>query len=79
MSAAPDYPPPEGYIAWHDWAARQDKKGHKQVKCGLCCKFKFPVELSGRTIVGEVQDSRGRKYRTESPVCKGCAAIGVRG
>lgn len=65
---------PEGYIAWHEWAARQAKRGYVQQKCAICAKFKFPVELSARVIVSHPQDSRGRVHETTSPVCLKCDA-----
>lgn len=27
---------PEGYIAWHDWAASMNYKGHRQSRCPGC-------------------------------------------
>jgi hypothetical protein len=68
---------PVGYIAWHEWAARQHKAGHRQRVCCMCRKFKFPCELSERVIVGEAITSSGRKVRTESPLCKACDAAAV--
>lgn len=68
----PDWPVPEGYIAWHDWAARQAKRGDVQEKCGLCAKFRFPVELTKRVIVSRPRDSQGRVHESKSPVCRFC-------
>lgn len=39
--------PPEGYLAWHEWAEVQRKAGIKQVQCGECGLWKTPQELSG--------------------------------
>jgi uncharacterized coiled-coil protein SlyX len=37
-------PPPEGYIAWHDWAEAQTNTGNKQKKCPNCNLWFFPSE-----------------------------------
>lgn len=37
---------PEGYIAWHSWAAEQVKGGLKQTRCSICSLLWFPQELS---------------------------------
>lgn len=29
-------PCPEGYLAWHAWAGRMSRTGHRQVKCPGC-------------------------------------------
>lgn len=38
--------PPEGYLAWHDWAEVQRNAGIKQVRCGRCQLWKTPQELN---------------------------------
>jgi len=38
----PGDPPPEGYLAWHEWAEVQRKAGIKQVQCGRCGLWKTP-------------------------------------
>lgn len=42
----PGDPRPEGYMDWHEWARVQTKAGLRQVRCGVCSKWKFPQELS---------------------------------
>lgn len=37
--------PPEGYLAWHEWAEVQRKAGIKQVQCGRCGLWRTPQEL----------------------------------
>jgi len=37
--------PPEGYLAWHDWAEVQDNAGIEQTQCKGCNKWKTPQEL----------------------------------
>jgi hypothetical protein len=39
--------PPDGYLAWHEWAEVQRKAGIKQVRCGGCGLWRTPQELSG--------------------------------
>jgi hypothetical protein len=36
--------PPQGYVAWHEWAAAQAKAGLKQQKCPQCEHWFFPQE-----------------------------------
>lgn len=36
--------PPDGYIAWHEWAEAQGKGGLKQSQCGECDLWFFPQE-----------------------------------
>lgn len=36
--------PPEGYVAWHEWAAAQAKGGLVQKQCPTCLLWKFPQE-----------------------------------
>jgi hypothetical protein len=40
-------PPPETYIAWHEWARVQGKAGLKQTRCPRCTRWRFPQELAG--------------------------------
>jgi hypothetical protein len=53
--------PPEGYLAWHEWAEVQRKAGIGQVLCRHCRLWRTPQELA----VPETD--------TEGPVCRGCA------
>lgn len=36
--------PPEGYCAWHEWAAAQAKGGLVQKQCPTCGLWRFPQE-----------------------------------
>lgn len=65
--------PPEGYLAWHEWAEVQRKAGIKQVQCGRCALWRTPQELS--TIVDKhpARTSRGALLHLTSPVCTKCA------
>jgi len=38
-------PPPEGYLAWHEWAAMQHRGGLRQLRCATCGLWRFPQEL----------------------------------
>lgn len=63
--------PPEGYLAWHEWAEVQRKAGIKQVQCGCCGLWRTPQELSDRTMKWIV---RSRKCAVEqsAPICTKC-------
>lgn len=69
--------PPEGYLAWHEWAEAQRKHGIKQVQCGKCGLWKTPQELSGQTIRWTAQSRKGQAEHT-APVCSKCAATNRR-
>jgi chemotaxis protein histidine kinase CheA len=47
--AQPDDPPPEGYLAWHEWARYQHRAGLRQRRCPVCCLWKFPQEKCNHT------------------------------
>lgn len=34
-----------GYVAWHDWAEKKDKMGHKQKECPECGRLLFKCEF----------------------------------
>lgn len=68
----PGDPPPKGYLAWHEWARVQDKAGRRQAKCALCSLWRFPQELSARTVSSELTDRNGRAVSVKSPVCLEC-------
>lgn len=36
--------PPDGYIAWHEWAKVQSNAGYRQRRCSECGKWRFPQE-----------------------------------
>jgi len=63
--------PPEGYLAWHEWAEIQYKAGVKQVECGICGKAKTPQELSGKTVSHTYQSKNG-DVEIVSQVCTQC-------
>lgn len=74
----PEFPAPEGYVAWHEWAGRQFKMGLRQAWCGLCSKYRFPVEMSERTISGTERTIRRDGAIVDvpwtAPVCRYCEA-----
>lgn len=66
--------PPEGYLAWHEWAEIQSKKGKlKQCECGKCGLWKFPQELSNETVATSAKDRFGRSVFIVSKICNKCA------
>lgn len=64
--------PPEGYLAWHEWAEVQRKAGIHQVACGRCGLWRTPQELSGVVDRGSARTSRGAPVDWTSPVCTKC-------
>jgi hypothetical protein len=34
-----------GYVAWHEWADRKARQGHKQRQCPKCKKWLFKCEM----------------------------------
>lgn len=36
---------PDGYLAWHAWAAVQHRAGLRQRQCPGCGKWRFPQEI----------------------------------
>ena len=64
--------PPEGYLAWHEWAEVQHKAGIKQVQCGRCGLWRTPQELSATVDVSYPVDRYGRPVECKSPVCARC-------
>jgi hypothetical protein len=66
--------PPDGYLAWHEWAEVQEKAGLKQVKCGKCGLFKYPQELSNETVTLRARTRLGAVVTWPEPVCIKCAA-----
>jgi hypothetical protein len=65
--------PPDGYLAWHEWAEVQRKAGIKQVQCGECGKWKTPQELSDASITSELIDRRGRFVVAMRRICNKCS------
>ncbi len=37
-------PPPDGYVAWHEWATVQHGGGLRQHRCFRCKRWRFPQE-----------------------------------
>jgi len=69
----PGDPKPEGYLQWHEWAEVQQKAGLRQKECGRCGRWKYPQELSARTIKTTGISKHGF-VDIESPVCLACEA-----
>lgn len=38
-------PPPSGYVAWQEWAAKHYRAGYRQTRCPKCLLLNFPQEL----------------------------------
>lgn len=64
--------PPDGYLAWHEWAEVQYNAGIKQVECGQCGKWKTPQELSSNTVTHNFLDKFGKKVKVVDPLCLKC-------
>lgn len=64
--------PPDGYLAWHEWADVQRKAGIKQAECGQCGNWKTPQELSGRTITTAAKARCGQAVTIAQPLCHDC-------
>ncbi len=58
----PGDPPPEGYIAWHSWAAVQHKAGLRQRRCAHCGRWYFPQERDATATAA-----------AGHPLCQSCA------
>ena len=67
----PGDPAPEGYLAWHEWAAVQHKAGLRQEPCGQCGKWKYPQEIS-RHLEHKGRDGRGQEVIYKTALCCGC-------
>jgi hypothetical protein len=65
--------PPDGYLAWHEWAEVQRKAGIKQVPCGRCGLWRTPQELSDIVDTSNARTSRGDRVELQSAVCTKCA------
>lgn len=65
--------PPDGYLAWHEWADVQQKAGIKQVQCGKCGLWRTPQELSGQMIRWTAKSRKG-PVEQFAPVCNKCSA-----
>jgi len=69
--------PPEGYLAWHEWAEVQLKAGIKQVECGKCGAWKTPQELSGEFTESTLKRFTKKppfveSVKQRSPICSKC-------
>lgn len=67
--------PPEGYLAWHEWAEVQRKAGIKQSQCGKCGLWRTPQELSGKTTEYTGTTQGGQKVRIVGVLCNACADL----
>lgn len=63
--------PPEGRLAWDEWASVQDNAGLRQKECLRCGKWQYPQELSGKMELHELETQRG-KIQLLMPVCNEC-------
>jgi hypothetical protein len=65
-----------GYVAWHEWAAIQEKAGLRQSRCGICGLWRYPQELSEKTVTSKATTCKygGMVVITTKPVCNICAA-----
>jgi len=69
--------PPDGYLAWHEWAEVQYKAGIRQQACGRCGNWKTPQELSA--VVDRLDAKIGRRHVIiDTPVCLKCASANER-
>jgi len=70
-----DYAPgdqaPHEYLAWHEWAAAQDKAGIRQIACGSCGLWNYQQEMSAQT---DKPQSSNSPVNLMMPVCNDCAA-----
>lgn len=75
ITVMPEYKPgdqaPEGYLQWHEWAEDQYKSGLRQKECGKCGKWKFPQELSQKTITCTLNSREGDVIE-QYPICLKC-------
>ena len=67
--------PPEGYLAWHEWAEVQYKAGIRQVQCGRCGLWQTPQELSTEVIERQTKGRRGKTVTACAQVCIKCAQL----
>ena len=65
----PGDPPPEGYLAWHEWAEAQYKSGLRQEQCGRCGLWKFPQELSPNMDRHTLQSKKGPVVLAQRVCC----------
>jgi hypothetical protein len=52
----PGEPPPEGYMAWQDWAHDQYQAGLRQSLSQRCRRYKFPQELAREGVCKQCAD-----------------------
>ena len=65
-------PPPQGYVAWCEWARVQTKARLKQTTCAKCGLWKFPQELSDTVIISPLYTETGQQIKARSSVCLEC-------
>lgn len=73
----PGGPAPEGYLAWHEWAAVQHKAGLRQQKCVLCGLWCFPQELSEQLVRTKMKTRDGISVTAVAHVCRNCVTPNV--
>jgi len=72
--------PPDGYLAWTEWAEVQRKAGIEQVMCGRCLLWKTPQELSDivdKSYPFTIKNGEKRVVEMTDPVCLKCAERSV--
>lgn len=74
----PGDPPPEGYLAWHEWAHCQHKAGLRQEQCGRCGLWRYPQELSSQVDRYVAKRRNGQPVTLVSRVCSCCVVLVAR-
>lgn len=64
--------PPEGYLAWHEWADVQRKAKIKQVACPTCSLWRTPQELSTKQREWTCCTSKGEIITFSEFICSKC-------
>ena len=64
--------PPDGYLAWHEWADVQRRAGIRQTECPTCGLWRTPQELSSREISYLLKDRFGSEMRFSEYQCRKC-------
>lgn len=62
-----------GYLDQQEWHEVQHRAGLRQSKCGVCSRYKYPQEMSEKTIKSKYQKTKYGPELTETKhVCKKC-------
>ena len=71
-------PPKEksDYLGWHEWASIQQKGKLCQSQCGKCGLWRFPQELSEKTVehVGYRDKTMTKPVKSLAKICNECVA-----